>query len=226
DDDFGVTIFNNNRYGFNATAKGIYITLTRTAKHPPAKFHSAHLLIPPKQRPRFMDLKPFTFDLGVMPHGGSWKDNQIVQMGYNFNFPLVVPAALDSEERIPRGDETTFYPAPLAENLQTPFAEVDNADILLTCIKPSEWCGPDAGELLSDQKWSWNGSFILRTVEQYGRATSASIHFHPALGVKRVEEVDLLEMQRIGEFWISDNSIQVEYAPFEIKTLRVWLEPK
>ena len=210
----GIAIVNNNRYGFNATAKGIYITLTRTAKHPLPKFHSAHLLIPPKDRPVYMDLKPFTYELGIMPHTGSWQESGVVQASYNFNFPLIIgnPKGRNStEDKVNR------------ELLRAPFIEIDSPEVILGTIKPSEWCGSKGDILLGDSDWYWNRTLIIRLVEQHGRACRVNLRFASHLVIAKIEEVDLLEMHPSHQFQIQENQISVSFTLFEIKTLRVWL---
>ncbi len=213
DPDIGVAILNNNRYGFNATARGIYITLTRTAKHPPPKFHSAHLLIPRKDRPTYMDLKPFTFELGVLPHVGTWQEGEVVQASYNFNFPLIVGEPVKGKSTL-KGVKWDV--------LAKPFVEIDSSSVILSSIKPSEWSGRN-GEILSNHAdWTWNQSLILRFVEQHGQAGRVNLRFNSGLVIAKIEEVDLLEMHPSNPLAIQQNQVGVSFTPFEIKTLRIW----
>jgi alpha-mannosidase len=169
-----------------------------------------------------MDLRPFTFELGVRAHFGAWQFSKITQAAYNFNFPLVLPETMTSQDF---GESVPQLPValdPLMATHSQAFARVDGGNILLTVLKPCEWCGPDAHELRPDAQWAWNRSFILRAVESCGTDGDAWIQFN-VCGVQRVEEVDLLEKETLGEFFLAENAFQVHFMPFEIKTFRLWI---
>lgn len=78
DKDVGLTILNNNRYGYSASMHGVYITLTRTPKYPTPGFYSTHRTIPKAQRPKYTDLKPFDYALALVPHPKGWQETNNV----------------------------------------------------------------------------------------------------------------------------------------------------
>ena len=173
-----------------------------------------------------MDLSPFTYELGVLPHAGSWQESSIVPAAYNFNFPLVVgdisTAKQGNVKSAKIGDDITL---PL-ESMQISLVQVDAPNIIIGAVKRSDWCGRDARELVSDQEWAWNHAIILRLVEQHGTQTRATLTFHPDLRITRVEEFNLLEMHPTTEILVYEGQASTSFSPFEIKTLRIWLECK
>jgi alpha-mannosidase len=88
------------------------------------------------------------------------------------------------------------------------FAEVDPSypNVILTAVKP----GP-------------GGSVVLRLFEATGKASPAvKIAFRP--GLRSAEATNLMEDpgQRLNA---ADNTVQVDFRPFEIKTVKVQLQP-
>ncbi len=128
DAEYGLTILNNNRYGFNATPRGLYITLTRTPVYSSTPFHSAHELIRWRDRPKYLDLGTHSFELGLFPHLGNWQDRHVWQEGYNFNLPLITPESLNLVDLGWNEDlRSDPFSAEMLETVQQPFIETDCA---------------------------------------------------------------------------------------------------
>jgi alpha-mannosidase len=77
--------------------------------------------------------------------------------------------------------------------------------------------------VLSTLKPGGDGSLVVRVYEAEGKATSgASIHL--ASKVKRAESVNALEKPVDGAVRIENNDVTFDVRPFEIKTIRLWLD--
>jgi alpha-mannosidase len=212
----GLTITNNNRYGFSATRKGIYLTLTRTAEYPGiSPLYGSTRVLPPDQRPKFTDMEPFEYYFRLIPHVGTWQTAHTWRDGYNLNTPLVIhtPATAAASNK--------------SELLcESGFILIDQPNLLVGALKPSEWCGPDLTQNPDQHNWSWDGkTWILRIIEQEGTACSTKIHFMPSVAIQAVIETDLLE-QPVSRtsLPIQENTISVSFTPWEIKTFRIHIK--
>jgi alpha-mannosidase len=72
--DFGVTLFNDCKYGYSAHGNVLRLSLLRSPKSPDPT----------------ADMGRHTFRYGLMPHAGSIQRSGVVQEGYDFNVPLLV----------------------------------------------------------------------------------------------------------------------------------------
>jgi alpha-mannosidase len=231
DEDCGLTILNKDRYGFNATPRGIYITLTRTPVYSSTPFHSAHKLLHGKDRPKYLDFGEHTFELGLQPHLKNWQEINVWQAGYSYNLPLISESLLDLEDPDWRHDiRLEEYPEQLQSTLLTPFVQTDSPNVIIGAIKPTEWMGDSFDKLETELKWKWDQhSVIIRIVEQAGKNTETKLVFNSNLEIKTVEEVDLLERSYtppqdpdvIPVQMINQSIIEFTIKRFEIKTLKI-----
>ena len=244
DGDCGLTVFNNNRYGFSATAKGLYLTITRTPEYPGVSpLYGSTRILPPNQRPKYTDMKLYTFKFGIYPHENTWKEANVIQMANNFNLPIITKIGKSKSESKSesinesinesknKSDSTVKY-----ELLEKPFLQMDNKNIIIGAIKPTEWSGDKLDLLTENKDWKLNKKvFIIRLIEQIGINIQTQLNFNPDLKIKSVEEVDILEMelkinsdnQQKNQFKIVNNSIKLEFGKFEIKTLKIeYIPPK
>lgn len=229
--EYGITIVNNNRYGFAATPNSIYITLTRTPIHPDPKYFGTYRSIPKNIRPKFTDLKAYTFELGLIPHKGDSLSSNAWQSGYDFNIPIINPeqfprvsAELESAEKKISSKKKPSMKL-IQDNMKKSFVQSISQNILISVIKPSEWSGKEFEKIVSSKEYNWDcKSFILRLVEQNGENCQTTIKFAEYLKIHRVEEVNLLEMSPEKPMEIRTNTINMNFHKFEIKTLRVVLK--
>ncbi|MBD3352979.1 MAG: hypothetical protein GF364_15965 [Candidatus Lokiarchaeota archaeon] len=218
--DFGVTILNDNRYGFNATRHGIYVTLTKTSKYPGVSpLYGATRIVPPSERPKYIDLKPFDYRIAILPHKGKWQDHDVWKNGMEFNLPLILYNPSNKRDKPFKVD--------CIEKLSSPFVEVDKSNIFIGAIKPPEWCGGELKELKEHDNWTWDKkSFILRIIELSGKSTVARVKINEQISLSRILETNLLEMGSenglIEE--ISGNSFVIDIKPFEIRTFLIFLK--
>jgi alpha-mannosidase len=241
DDDCGLTIFNNNRYGFNATGKGVYITLTRTPVYPGVSpLYGSTRTLPKDKRPKYTDLVQFDYDFALFPHKESWvnynkKFNETIwQLGQDFNLPLVSSLGLhEILGDIPTGSRQNDPPRIFSKesSLKESFIESSDKNIKIGSIKVPEWSGNDLNQLEEPQSWTWDKkTFIVRLVELNGESTHTTISFHSRLRIASIKEVNLLEMSSKDhtiELKIQNTnnrgSVELDFHKFEIKTLQIHL---
>jgi alpha-mannosidase len=85
------------------------------------------------------------------------------------------------------------------------FVDIAAKNIVVAALKP----GPD-------------GAAVLRVYEAAGQATSAKIRLSPQ--IDSAEEVNLMEDPGC-KLAVADNTLQIEFRPFEIKTIKLHLQP-
>ncbi|OIP67509.1 MAG: alpha-mannosidase [Oscillatoriales cyanobacterium CG2_30_40_61] len=72
--DYGISLLNDSKYGYDAQPDQLRLTLLRSSTWPDPD----------------ADLGWHQFSYGIYPHGGDWKQAKTVQKGYEFNRPLRV----------------------------------------------------------------------------------------------------------------------------------------
>jgi alpha-mannosidase len=77
--------------------------------------------------------------------------------------------------------------------------------------------------VLTALKPAADGTAVLRVHEAIGRPTSATIRLAAKLAA--AEEVNLLE-DAGKKLAVGDGVLQVDLRPFEIKSIKLWLEPQ
>jgi hypothetical protein len=105
-----------------------------------------------------------------------------------------------------------------------PFIIIQSPDIILGALKPSEWMGSNGTELKSDQNWKWNRMIIVRLVEQSGHHITTQIQFNNQVPIQKIQEVNVLELHPSSELAFKNQSLDLTFTPFEIKTLRIQLK--
>ncbi len=68
----GLSILNQNKYGYDAVGNVLRLTLLRSPKWPDAEADMGH----------------HHFHYALYPHAGTWKDALTVRHGYEYNYPL------------------------------------------------------------------------------------------------------------------------------------------
>jgi alpha-mannosidase len=145
------------------------------------------------------------FEPGMGSDGGLELGKQ-----FAFDYALLPHAGTWDEGGIPREGLAFNHPLIALTAASHPGAlperwgllEIDSPDIVLSALKPGE-----------------RGGAVLRMYEAAGRA-AAGVTVRLSVPVVTVEEVNLLEDSgpRIA---VSDNSVRLDFKPFEIKTLLI-----
>ena len=155
------------------------------------------LLRAPKEPDATADMGRHAFRYSVVPHAGSHIDAETVRQGYEFNVPLrhTFAEGAAAKRRGPK------LPASCS------FFQVDSAAVVLDTVKKAE--SEDA--------------LIVRLYEAHGGRARAKLI--TPLPVKSAVECDLLERKAAGKTMKpKDCTIKLEFAPFEIKTLKLKIE--
>ncbi|MHA1897076.1 MAG: glycoside hydrolase family 38 C-terminal domain-containing protein, partial [Promethearchaeota archaeon] len=232
----GLAIINDNRYGFNATRKGVYISIVRTPKYPGVSpLYGATRTIPPSERPKYTDMEPLDFNLLLYPHKGDWKEAKVWQEAHDFNLPIFfMPLEINQTETQEEKFNATINGLNEFNNkFGFEFLRIEDRDvnnIFVNVIKAPEWTGPNLDKLTENDDWTWDKkSFIVRMTEIYGKETEFTIKFSDKLKIKEVIGVNLLEMAENSEIdnnttLIDGNRIKTRIGKYEIKTLLIKLK--
>ena len=112
DDNYGVSILNNCKYGYDIQPSQIRLTLLRGSIWPDAK----------------ADIGKHQFSYGIYPHLGNWKSANVVQRGYEFNQSLQVifKSSIDQHRR----DHQSLG--------KDSFLDLQSHHLILTALKQSE----------------------------------------------------------------------------------------
>ncbi|MCP4761523.1 MAG: hypothetical protein GY870_07060, partial [archaeon] len=229
DEDVGITILNEDRYGASADAKGAGITLVRSPPYPVSPFHTCQQIFEEGEKPEFTDIMKHNFNLAILPHVGSWKEHNIPARALAFNNKSIViqkSKKSDSKTKLTENDLFTI-PAEKSEQsidikiLKTPRIETNAENVILSVLKPGEWMDIDHAhemELIKSEKgyigenyylpeepsvWTWDKrTIILRVYESIGQKTSTEINILYAIEANRIEtieEIDMLEWKKYAD---------------------------
>ncbi|GAB4309452.1 MAG: alpha-mannosidase [Promethearchaeota archaeon] len=214
----GVTLLNNSKYGFSASARGVAMTILRTPKFTTDPFYTTHQFVPKWQRAKYSDLKEHRVEYALRLHEGDWRTGACWRRGREFNHPVLareVPrAALGGESRsslVPGRDLVTVEPP----------------NVLLVAWKaphlPREGGGGGAG---GDAGAGLEVEAVVRFLECAGEATRATVQFDLPADLAGVEEVDLLELELparagVAELTHGASGFSFQLRPHEVKTFKV-----
>jgi alpha-mannosidase len=162
----GVAILNDCKYGINVLRNSINLTLLKSALAPD----------PVADR----GIQNFTYALYYWT--GSFADSSIVQEGYELNCPLVI---LPGDA----GEASLF--------------NLDATNIILETVKLAE---------------DGSNDVILRFYEAKCNLTHCTLS--TSLSINKVSQTDMLEHYQT-ELSLRDGKIELDFRPFEIKTLRL-----
>lgn len=137
------------------------------------------------------------FTYALYPHEGDFIQAGVYRKGYELNCPLTV-----AEGSAAANDEAAAAAAEAAERRMLQLIQIDHPHVMVEAVKKAE----DSDHL------------IFRLYEAAGTEASAAVSF--GLECESIEETDLLERPIAA---LSENGSQVElrFAPFEIKTIRI-----
>ena len=190
--DYGVTLINKARYGFDSRFVPKYKSLVRMTvlrvQHYPREGHPLFSFLPTN---KLQEQDEFVVDYALYIHKGSWKDASSVLRAYEFNnAPLQIPVTKNSGT-IPAEFE---------------FLSITPANVILSALKAPE----DPGER----------SLVLRVYEAEGKETDAELNFADFISLEKVAETDLLELNS-KDVRCSKNTLRFRINPFEIKTFLI-----
>lgn len=229
DQNYGIVLANDSKYGFNSTKKGLYMTLLNTPHYPTDPFFSYIKQVPRKEREKYIDQGHHIINYALKIFEGDWVKAEVWKFGYEFNYPLlfekikkdydnqrVIEKCLDTETK---RDIIKFI------QKENSLIEISEPNIILEVIKPHETIPMGKFGQKVFQKDIKEG-LILRLYETTGKTTSCHIKFNDFFKLKTVFETDLLELDKFNKniIKILDNrEFNVNFTPFEIKTLQIKL---
>lgn len=190
--DYGVTLINRSRYGFDARYHPKYknivrITVLRIPVYPRAG--SPLMSLFPSRK--WHEQSEYSMEYSLYIHEGDWKQANPFLPAYEHNNPPLIIPVKESKGKM---------------SDQFEFIKVEPSTVLLSALKPPED--------------STNQSLILRVYESTGKPTETKIQFSDQFSVESVSEIDLLELNP-QEFLSEKNEINFSMKPFEIKTIVV-----
>ena len=163
---YGVSILNDCKYGFDHANNVLRVTLLRSPRYPFSR-KEAQLARAEGKDPRKLKKKPtdqgvHEIRLAVYPHRGDWREASTVRKAYEFNYPL-----LTQYEKIHNGSLPKSHS----------FMKVKPENVIISAIKKAE----DSEDL------------ILRLYETASKRTKVEISFDKEL--KKAAETDLIERE-------------------------------
>ncbi len=116
--DYGVSLFNDCKYGFDVKNNVIRMTLFRGADYP-----NPFSMDLPELPEMFTDQGEHTTNYALYPHRKDWKKAKVTKRAYEFNYPLLVLIEPSHSGKLPKSHS---------------FTEVDPENIILTVVKKAE----------------------------------------------------------------------------------------
>ena len=195
----GLSVLNQDKYGFSVFENKLSVTLLRAPKYP-MPIVNAWGLPPASERPVYTDQGEHLIRYAAFPHAGDWRDAKVWRMGAEFSNTLMVVRAEHHPGALPR--EATA----------------------LSCSSNSTYIGAlKRPEDSPDTPTAKYHQVVVRLVEAEGAHDRVTLKFGPRMTITDSKETDLLEFsqkpipdQKIGE-------LSVPMKPFEIKTVKITL---
>ena len=199
DDQGGLALLNNGRYGYSLTedGKGYRLSVIKGARYPRANpeardvKHQYYTFPIPTG---FTDQGEHHIEMGLLAHGGGWKDAKLWEPGYEFNTPMDAVWGSTHEGELPK---------------EKSFMGIDSGSVYVGAVKKAE----DDDDV------------VVRLVETVGETDGARLTFDRDLTLRSAAEVDLLELnpekKRTG-----GRSVEMTVGPYQIKTLKLGVEKR
>jgi alpha-mannosidase len=191
---YGVSLLNDCKYGYDATPNQLRLTLLRGTEFPDSEADKG--------------IHEFTYAL--YPHAGSWEEAQTVQRGYELNLPLQVLICenwenTETNSQKPKSDGNVAInsiekPNPIQDSFSLFNLSAEN--LILMAFKPAE-DDPVA--------------IIIRCYECQGE--TAEMHLCSDFGYTLETQVDLLE-RPIPTASFSYNQQKVTIQPWKVVSFR------
>ncbi|RME01632.1 MAG: alpha-mannosidase, partial [Calditrichaeota bacterium] len=181
--DYGVSLLNDCKYGYDVRDHRLRLTLLRSPFPPDPLVAGPHV-----DYRQATDQGTHRFVYSLYPHAGNWRQAQTVRRAYELNLPLrCMP--LDHRKKLSQPPRFSFL-------------SVDQSNIIMEVLKPA-FDGP---------------GIILRLYESSGQRGRCQLRIAPF--PQKIELCDLLE-NPIRAISCQPDRCQIEYAPFEILTLKL-----
>jgi alpha-mannosidase len=194
--DYGVALLNDAKYGHKIKGNVIDLNLLRSVPYPGSELLHPSDVAPGEPHHAFTDQCDHLFTYALYPHAGDAVAGGVIKAGYALNVPLrVVPLEPHAGDGAADRDGAA----------QSAFVQIDAPNVVVEAVKQAE----DSEDV------------IVRLYESEHRAARATVWF--GFPVAAVQEVNLLE-RPIKSLPVDDDTVTLEFRPFEIKTLAVSLQ--
>lgn len=211
DGEYGVSLLNNAKYGFDVSGNTMRMTLVRSSYDPDPQPDTG--------------VQDFTYS--IYPHAGDWRQAETCRRAYEFNHPLIAEPLFrggDEEVSISESQEVTVPETPSPEGISPGNEGPEGIGKKCAYLERSYLCVEPANVMVSALKQAEDGEdLILRIYEAAGQDTQAVITLNLPVEITRLCETDLMEREitspplRIGE----DGKLCFPIRAWEIRTLRL-----
>jgi alpha-mannosidase len=189
--DYGVALLNDCKYGHKIKKNVLDLNLLRSAPYPGAVVFDDSNLKPGEPNHKFGDQCDHEFTYSLYPHAGDHVDGGVMRAAYELNIPLQIVTPAN-------GNRTGKRWMPSEKS----FISVDSPNVIVETVKIAE----DGDDV------------VVRLYESAKASTKTKVSF--GFPVSNLREVDLME-ENPRKLKFSNNGVDLDFRPFEIKTLRV-----
>lgn len=204
DDDWGISIINNSKYGFDMRKNVFGLTVIRGPKYPDATGYAAHERLNriDDELPTHADQEEHIVEFAVTPYEGSWHHADFKKYAHYYNRRAF--------SRISKASDRLLHSTSLAPVI------VDANNLEIVAAKMPEYMNNDEKEI------------VLRIIETGRKETEADVVINEKSNVIDVEVLNLLERKIENEIQIKRNekritSFRLKWNPHEIHTIRLVL---
>lgn len=201
---YGVALLNDSKYGHRALNNVLDINLLRTPSYPdPDADRATH-----------------TFTYSIFPHPDDFVDASVYRAGYELNVPLCMSLVKGEAPGVSSDRYTALAghsPIPVSASPQHALASaqrqhgdefalfrVHSASVMIEAVKKAE---DDDG-------------IIVRLYETSGSNCRTTLTL--GVPVRQIEQTNLMERPLATDVPIDGNDVQLNFAPFEIKTIKLY----
>ncbi|MHA1150478.1 MAG: alpha-mannosidase [Promethearchaeota archaeon] len=222
DEDFGVTIINNSRYGWSKNEKGVYLTLLHTPIRAHTPFFSHLDLVPKKERTEYVDFGFTSIEYALWLHEGDFIKSKAWQKGYEYNYPLLFEKYNKNMAKLKEFEINEKFKNLFQVELSV--LSISNPNVILQVIKPPEITFLKKFDHSSFECDKDSKLLILRLFETSGIAQNdVEIEVNNILKINYAMETDLLERElKMEPLLIKDRrKLLLNFGKFEIKTIKL-----
>lgn len=187
---YGVSLLNDCKYGYDIKDCNMRLSLLRAPKWPD----------------KGADLGEHEFTYSLLPHGNNWREAHVVRAAAELNQPVSYRAA-ESISNHATAIQTSDSDSKVEEyTLSTSLFSYQSEHVIVDTIKPAE-----------DGKGT-----IIRLYESSGSRGKATLQLPVDLDDSKANDIVLVNILEdlLEPLSLTDNQLQLNFKPYEIKTLK------
>jgi alpha-mannosidase len=191
DNEKGLALLNNGKYGFslNADGTGFRLSVIKGAEYPMPYADAVDVAHPREKDLPYTDQGRHHVEMGLLAHRGGWREAGLWKAGYEFNAPLLAV-------------RTDPHQGPLPA--EASFISLDSETSYIGAVKRAE----DGNDL------------VVRLIEAAGTGGHATVRLGLGLKVLRAVETDLLELNP-EPLDFKGKGVKLDIGPYQIRTLKI-----